>query len=304
MAGMHHAILGAGGIGGLMGACLAQVGVRVTMVVRPNTLAAFPDHLHLESTFGTFDVPVERASSVPPSDILWITVKATQLQESLRSVPDPKVVGMVVPLLNGIDHIAVLSQRFGAEKVIPATIAGESERIGPGRISHPSPFARLNIAERGHKQLGTVLEKLSAIGFTCRFMDDEATLMWSKMSMLAPIALTTSASAAPIGEIVSDDRRRRELEACVQEVCAVAAAESAKVDAAVAFQSILSLPPAMRSSMQKDVERGNPPELDAIAGPILRGGIRHNIPTPVTQALAASVEGRVRTFLDSRLKAT
>lgn len=287
-----------------MGASLAHTGERVTMVVRPNALADFPDHLHLESTFGTFDEPVERASSVPPSDVLWITVKATQLEESLRSVPDLKAVSMVVPLLNGIDHIAVLSRRFGAVKVIPATIAGESERIAPGRISHSSPFARLNISERGREQLGAALEKLAALGFTCRFMEDEATLMWSKVSMLAPIALTTSAAAAPIGEIVSDDRRRRELEACVHEVCAVASAEGAKVNAGAAFQSILNLPPAMRSSMQKDVERGHTPELDAIAGPVLLGGIRHNIPTPVTQALAAAVEGRVRTFLDSDVKAT
>ncbi len=287
-----------------MGACLAHVGERVTMVVRPSGLANFPEHLHLESTFGTFDEPVERASIVPKADVLWITVKATQLEEALRSVPEPKTVSLVVPLLNGIDHVAALSERFGAEKVIPATIAGESERIAPGRILHPSPFARLNVSARGRQQLGAVLEKLAAIGFTCRFVDDEATLMWSKVSILAPLALTTSAAAAPIGEIVGDGRRRRELEACVQEVCAVARAEGAKVDVAAAFQSILNLPPGMRSSMQKDVEKGNPPELDAIAGPILRGGIRHGIPTPVTHALVAAVEGRVRTFLDSRVKAT
>jgi len=304
MTSMHHAILGPGGIGGLIGACLVHAGERVTMVVRPNALADFPNHLHLESTFGTFDVPVERASSVPPADVLWITVKAAQLAEGLRSVPDAKVVGTVVPLLNGIDHIAILSDRFGAEKVIPATIAGESERVAPGRISHPSPFSRLNVAERGRDRLAGTLAKLQEIGFTCRFVADEATLIWSKLAMLAPVALSTSAAAAPIGGVVDDPQRRRELEACVQEVCAVATAEHAKVDAAATLAGILSLPPGMRSSMQKDVERGNPPELDAIAGPVLRGGTRHGIPVPVTGSLAAAVERRSQSLLASQTKAT
>jgi 2-dehydropantoate 2-reductase len=46
----------------------------------------------------------------------------------------------------------------------------------------------------------------------------------------------------------------------------------------------------MRSSMQKDVERGNPPELDAIAGLILRGARRHGIEVPATKKLVAAVE--------------
>ena len=48
----------------------------------------------------------------------------------------------------------------------------------------------------------------------------------------------------------------------------------------------------MRSSMQKDVERHNPPELDAIAGPILRGAARYGIEIPAMRKLVAAVEQR------------
>jgi len=48
----------------------------------------------------------------------------------------------------------------------------------------------------------------------------------------------------------------------------------------------------MRSSMQKDVEQGKTPELDAIAGPILRGAARHGIDVPATKKLVAVVEQR------------
>ena len=62
---MRHAILGAGGVGGLVGACLARSGAAVTLVVRAESLAGYPDHLQLESAFGNFTVPVARAAEVP-----------------------------------------------------------------------------------------------------------------------------------------------------------------------------------------------------------------------------------------------
>jgi 2-dehydropantoate 2-reductase len=72
----------------------------------------------------------------------------------------------------------------------------------------------------------------------------------------------------------------------------VAVAEGAKVDADAILAAMMKMPTNMRSSMQKDVERGNAPELDAIAGPILRGGQRHGINVPTTRNLAAVVERR------------
>ncbi len=116
MAPMRHAILGAGGVGGLIGASLAHCGDSVTLVVRPESLAQYPEQLHLESAFGNFTVPVGRAAEVPPSDVLWITVKATQLDEALAALKKPDSVKAIVPLLNGIDHLAVLRARYGAEK--------------------------------------------------------------------------------------------------------------------------------------------------------------------------------------------
>jgi 2-dehydropantoate 2-reductase len=50
----------------------------------------------------------------------------------------------------------------------------------------------------------------------------------------------------------------------------------------------------MKSSMQKDIEQGKPPELDAIGGPILRGGARHGIPVPITRSLVEVVEKKAR----------
>ena len=78
---MHHFILGAGGVGGLVGAVLAKSGEQVTLVVRPEALAQHPRQLSLDSKFGKFTVPVSVAATISqPVDILWISVKATQLE--------------------------------------------------------------------------------------------------------------------------------------------------------------------------------------------------------------------------------
>jgi 2-dehydropantoate 2-reductase len=49
----------------------------------------------------------------------------------------------------------------------------------------------------------------------------------------------------------------------------------------------------MRSSMQKDVEHGRPPELDAIGGAIVRAARRHGLSAPITEGLMAQIERRI-----------
>src|SRR5579863_1310326 len=172
---MRHAILGVGGVGGLIGACLAHAGASVTLVVRRETLEQYPRQLHLESPFGNFTVDVSVAAEVPAVDVLWITVKATQFEPALAALKNPDAVRAIVPLLNGIDHIAVLRARYGANRVIPATIAVETERVSPGHIVHRSPFARLNVMSAGLTLLASTVEQLKQIGFACSFIDDEPT---------------------------------------------------------------------------------------------------------------------------------
>jgi 2-dehydropantoate 2-reductase len=291
---LHHAILGVGGIGGLMAASLAHTGAQVTLVLRRESLAEYPEQLRLESPFGNFSVPVDRTTEVPPCDVLWLATKATQLESALAELTHPESVKAIVPLLNGIDHIARLRAKYGAEKIVPATIAVESERVTPAHIIHRSPFARLNVLSTGRPPLADPLDQLQRFGFECRFIDDEPTLMWSKLVFLAAFALTTSASDKTTGEILADAHWRDLGLSVIREASAVAVAEGAKIDANAVIAGVMKMPGNMRSSMQKDVEQGKPPELDAIAGPILRGGEKHGIDTPATKQLVAAVQKRIQ----------
>jgi 2-dehydropantoate 2-reductase len=289
---LRHAILGAGGVGGVMAAFLAHVGESVTLVVRPESVGSYPAEIQLESPFAKFRVPVTHDKGVPSVDVLWIAVKATQLESALQTIPKPDIARAIVPLLNGIDHLALLRGKYGKQRVIPATIAGEMERLALGHFVHRTPFLFLQVLSTGRELLAATMGGLQKEGLECRFIDDEPTLMWSKMVFLAPMALSSTASGLAIGGVRDDPTWRSLWESCVRETCAIAIAEGAQIDADAVLARMSQAPPGMRSSMQKDVEAGRTPELDAIAGPILRGGVRHGIATPATEKLAAGVAAR------------
>ena len=147
--------------------------------------------LHVESTFGTYGETVSWTDHMPAANVAWLTVKATELESAIRVLAGGPKPEAIVPLLNGVEHIATLRAQFGRDRVIPATIAVETERVAPGRIVHRSPFARLHMASSGQTLLAGTLEQLRRIGFTCVFVDDETTLMWQKIVFLGPIALAT-----------------------------------------------------------------------------------------------------------------
>lgn len=278
-----------------MGASLAHIGEQVTVVLRPETYLRHPDFIRLESPLGNFDAPVRRAMELnEPFDVVWLTVKATQLDSAMETLSaGHQHFGIIVPLLNGVDHVARLRSEFGHDTVVPATISVESERTAPGHIVHRSPFVRLAVAATGKPQMEEVLRKLTEFGFFCEFVKDEKTLLWQKMAFLTPLALTSSASGRTAGGMREDPTWHARLRSVVSEACAVAEAEGARVDASQIAAMIESLPSGMKSSMQKDVEAGRTPELQAIGDPIVQGGENHGIPTPVTHQLIEMIRARL-----------
>jgi 2-dehydropantoate 2-reductase len=287
---MRHAVLGAGGVGGLVGGALARAGHPVTLLVRPGREHNYPERLAVESNMlGNFEAPVRAADRLgEPFDVVWITVKATVLGTALEAVPEQGLGrGILVPLLNGIDDVARMRERYGPERVLPGTIRVEAEQVEPGRVRQLSSFANVEVApSRATRERAEVLgSELSAAGLSCEVSDDEVTMLWGKLCFLAPFALATTASGGSLGAVRSDAGWWRRLEACVKEACAVGVVEGAQVTPEPILAALEGAPDAFQSSMQKDVAAGRAPELDAIAGPILRGGDEHGIDVSATQAL-------------------
>ena len=288
---MEHAVLGAGAIGGLVGTAVASLGEDVTVLVRPERLPGYPANLSVERLSGAITAPAKAAATLTkPVDVLWITTKTYQLETALRAVQSlPRC---IVPLLNGVDHVEVLRAHFGRDRVLPATIAVEAERVGPGRFMQRSPFVNLNLAASGEPLMGAIVARLRDLGFTCGFIQNEQTLLWSKLCFLGPFALVTSASGMNKGEIYADAEWKHKLISAMAEACAVAKASGAEVDAAQIQAIYDGLPSGIRSSMQKDLASRRQLELDAIGGPIVRGGERYSIDVSTTATLIAVIHAK------------
>ncbi len=292
---MRHAILGAGGIGLLVGGALAQAGKPVLLILRPAALEEYPGGVHVESVaLGEFDVDVPASTRLDrPVDVLWVTVKATQLEDALP-LASPAVApdAAVVPLLNGVDHVARLRALYG-DQVIPGAIRVESERAGPGHVLQTSPFVSTDLGPVPalRERADAIASEMQEAGLPCTVRDGEADVLWGKLALLAPFALGTSSVGQPIGPARDDPEVRALMCAMIQEVCAVAEGEGARLDAEVFTQALLGIPADMRSSMQKDIAAGRPPELDAIAGSVLRRGRERGLPTPATEELVRRVGG-------------
>ncbi|MER5978512.1 2-dehydropantoate 2-reductase [Streptomyces sp. NPDC001857] len=282
------AVLGPGGVGGLIGALLARAGHRVVCLAGEQTVAVLrKDGLRVDSEqYGEFTAAVEADTELrEPVDAVFVTVKQTMLADALDRIPVDMVGAgtLVVPLLNGLDHIAVLRGRLPSARVVAGTIRVEATRVAPGRITHTSPFANLELAAPS-EDFAEILRQ-AGLGVTLR--EDEGAMLWDKLAFLAPFALLTTRHQADVGTV--RDRHRAELLTVLDEVAAVARAAGTSVSAEGLLSFFDRVPGTMKSSMQRDAEAGRPLELDAIGGAVLRAGVAHDIATPATARLLAEV---------------
>ena len=295
-AGLRVAVLGPGGVGGLLGGLLARAGATVICLAGTDTAAALDRRgLSVDSgRFGNFTVPVRAAERLSePVDVCLVTVKATQLDTAVQRVPADVLGGaLVVPLLNGVEHVALLRQRYPEAAVVAATIRVESTRVAPAQIRHDSPFASMELA--AGREVRDRVEQLAAAlqqaGLDVRVGEDEGAILWGKLNFLAPLALLTTDEGAPAG--VVRQRRREDLVAVIAEVAAVARAEGAPANEHGTLEFFDQVPASMQSSMQRDAAAGRPTELEAIGGAVVRSAATHGIPVPVTARLVEQLRAR------------
>lgn len=272
---MSVAVLGPGAVGGALAVRLAHAAERVVCVARQETARAIRERgLTLVADGAELAARPEAVETLDePVDLLLVTVKAPGLEESLARVQvEPK---LVLPLLNGLEHMAILRERF--RTVIAATIGRlEAFREGPARIVQHLP-ALVTVAG------DAMPSQLTRAGVEVRSGGSEVDVLWEKLARQAPLALLTSVTGKPTGDVRDDPRFR----AAVAEACAVAVADGARTTLAGQWRIIESLPAELTTSTARDIAAGRPSELDAIAGGVVRAGRRLSIPTPTFEELLA-----------------
>lgn len=300
---MRIAILGPGGVGGLLAGALERSGEDVTVIARDSTATTIAEHgVRISSVkYGDFVAHPSAASRLgEPVDALIVATKAAGLESALGRIDaDP---GIVLPLLNGLDHIAVLRERFGAERVLAGTIRVEADRPEPGVVTHTSPFLLIEMASRyeaAAASMQALAPALDGAGVSTRAdwpiaPGSEAQVMWSKLVRLNALACTTSAYDKLLGEIRDTPALRADLVGAMAEAAAAGQAEGADdVDAEKAIAELDRAHATLGSSMQRDIAAGRPPELDAIPGSVLRAAARHRLKCPTIERLVAMILARV-----------
>jgi 2-dehydropantoate 2-reductase len=297
------AILGPGGVGGLLAGALARAGTPVTVVARESTAELIARQgVRVDSVrMGAFTArPDAVARLTQPTSVLIVATKATGLTEALERVAVAPA--LVLPLLNGVEHLAVLRERFpagasagAADPVAAGAIRVEADRPEPGVVVHTSPFLRIDMAShdpRARPALEALASVLERAQVPAQVLDSEAQVLWTKLVRLNALACTTSAFDLPLGPIRSTPELRAELVGALEEGAAVARAEGADVRASSPLGELEQAHASLGSSMQRDIAAGREPELEAIPGAVLRAAARHDIACPTIERLVAEIVRR------------
>ena len=301
---MKLAVLGPGGVGGLLAGVLDRAGTEVVVIAREQTAASIAENgVRVQSvTFGDFVAhPPALARLQEPVDVLIVATKAAGLATALERVAAaPR---LVLPLLNGLDHLELLRERVAPESVLAGSIRVEADRPAPGVVVHTSPFLLVSMAGGEHERalVDELAQLLTDAEVPVRLGESEAQVMWSKLVRLNALACTTSAYDKLLGEIRSTPQLRADLVGAIEEACAVGRAEGAEaIEPGKALGELERAHATLGSSMQRDIAAGREPELDAIPGSVLRAAARHGLACPTIERLVAMIAARAGVPLPAR----
>jgi 2-dehydropantoate 2-reductase len=288
---MRILVVGAGAIGGYFGGRMLQAGRDVTFLVRPKRAGELASAgLVIKSPNGDVTLknpPTVQADTIKDTfDVVVLSCKAFDLEDAITSFAPavgPKTA--VIPMLNGMQHLKILDDRFGAERVLGGLCAIAVTLNENREVVQLQPMQSLAFGERD----GTMSERVRAIADAFSAVNGAVASqnviqdMWEKWVFLASIAASTSLMRAPVGVIVSSPGGRDFLLGIVDECSAVAKAAGHEPTAA-AFQRTKTMLTAegspMTASMFRDIKVGARVEADHVIGDMIARAEAAKIPAP------------------------
>jgi 2-dehydropantoate 2-reductase len=287
---MRVAIIGAGAIGGYIGARLQHHGIATTFVARGATLAALRERgLALESPLG--DVVLDRVDvtddprSLGAVELVVLAVKAWDVEAALAAVAPPSV---VLTTQNGVESPLAIAERVGRDRTIVGLFRTPTLVVEPGRLHHIGGNA-IQIGTLGPRI--ALLEELRP-ALQATISDDIFTAMWDKMIGMAVTTGIGALTRAPLGVLLDIPAVRDLVEGAMREAVAVARAHGANIAADHAQKAFANRAAFSRStvfSTQRDILHGRPSELDTQIAAIPRLGRARGVPTPIFDVVAAAL---------------
>ena len=284
---MNILMVGAGGIGGYFGAQLIRAGVNITFLLRDQRKQLIDrEGLTIETPNDSFNVRVSTVSAQalkPDYDLIVLAPKAYDLEDTLSSVAGASSRGCILPLLNGLDHMDVLDQRFGRDRVLGG-VAHIAAMISPsGSVKRLSDLHMLTVGPRAPGQ-ETVARAFHALcertPFDRAYSENIEQSLWDKWVFLASLAAMTTLFHASVGKIVATPYGHDLNLQAYAECCEVAARCGFPIAEAVRAKASAQLTQAgsgFTASMLRDMASGQRTEHEHILGDMIRRGQAHGL---------------------------
>ena len=299
---MRFLVLGAGAIGGYFGGKLHKAGADVTFLVRPKRAAQLADRgLVLKTQTEEINAPVKTvvAGKIDrPYDVIVLCCKAYDLAEAMLAIAPAVGPGTaVLPFLNGIKHVSMLSEQFGPEQVlggltaVNAVLAPNGDVVqSPVKIDMTA-FGELSGASSA--RCAAIHRAFAAAGLSATVSADVTASMWAKFFGFACIASLATLTRSRAGVVATSAAGPFLVAATIEECGRVAAAEGYPPPKEVA--DIVRGLYAQRDSrygpsMLVDMEEGRPTEGEHTIGDLVERAIRHGLPVPLLTAVRCSLQ--------------
>lgn len=307
---MKIAIIGAGAIGGYVGAKLALAGEDVTFIVRGENLAAIGRrgmklvmHDGSEQVATTVKATDDYALA-GPQDVVILAMKAHQLEAIVEQLPalyGPDTV--VVTMQNGIpfwyfhghggalegtpvlsvDPTGTLVEMIGRDRLVGCVVYPASELIAPGVVRHleGDRFPLGEIDGASTERVARIAECFTRAGFKAPVLPDIRAEIWLKLwgnLTFNPISSLTHSTLVDICQYP-----------LARELAAQMMGEAQDVAGKLGITFRVSLDKRIagaekvgkhKTSMLQDVEGGRPPEIEALVGAVVELGRLTGTPTP------------------------
>jgi 2-dehydropantoate 2-reductase len=309
---MKICILGAGALGGAIGAALTEGGSEVYLVARSKAhVDAMNAHgLRVRDAKGERTVRVRAAldcSALPVVDLIVVLVKSFDTRAAIAGAGP--VIGpgtSVLSLQNGMGHEDILAEAVGAERVLAGKTYVGGVLLGPGHIVAGTAGKSTYIGEldgSSSARVNAIAAVFNAAGLQTTVSRDIVGTMWDKLLVNVATGALSAITRLDYGRLYAVPELKDTAIAAVGEAMAVARAAGATLQFTRPEQAWIraaeGLPSDFKASMLQSLEKGSPTEIDFVNGAVVRGGARYRVPTPVNSALVACVKGIERAMAAS-----
>ncbi|HDR4510522.1 TPA: 2-dehydropantoate 2-reductase [Bacillus cereus] len=289
---MRILVLGAGGVGGFFGGRLVEKGEDVTFLVRSKRKKQLEERgLVIRSVNGDFSFQpklITKEDRTAPFDVILFSTKAYHLNEAIQDLkPFVGENTVIIPLLNGIAHVSLLQKEFGEEKVIGGLCFIETTLNDEGEIVQTSDANRLVFGEMKSQHAEKIKHISKAFaGTKSSFVLSENITqdMWHKYLFITVMSGVTTLMRAPIGPIRESEGGRDFIQNLFEECMQIMRCIGAPIKDNIVqehMKTIDKISYNMKSSMQRDMEKGSSIEGTHLQGYLLDVAEQFSIAAPL-----------------------